>query len=163
PAALDLALSLARGGACLLRGRLLSRGLLGYRLLSGCLLSWSRPGGGPPGPAVRPLGGRGLVEAQLLLRVRSDPGRRRGADTGRGTVSNSGADAGLGTCVWVHSVLLPQAGRVSSRGRDALVRTLVSGTCLLLRRPALAGFDRLNELPLAHPARPLDAKRLRHA
>jgi hypothetical protein len=48
---------------------------------------------------------------------RTDPTARAGAEAGRGSVS----DAGLRMCGWFHAVLLPQAGRVSSRGRDTLV------------------------------------------
>ena len=72
-------------------------------------------GVGPAGWAA----GRGrLVEAELLLSgAFADPAARAGADAGRGTV----ADAGLRVCGWFHAVLLPQAGRVSSRGRDTLV------------------------------------------
>jgi len=50
-------------------------------------------------------------------RIRADPAARAGADADRGTVS----DTGLRMCGWFHAVLLPQAGRVSSRGRDTLV------------------------------------------
>jgi hypothetical protein len=100
----------------LLSGSLLGRGLLGLGPL------------GPLGTASRPAGRRRLVEAELLLRgplnpfgpVRADPHpltARAGADAGRGTVS----DTGLRMCGWFHAVLLPQAGRVSSRGRDTLV------------------------------------------
>src|SRR5262249_32211655 len=92
------------------------------------LLSRSRLGRGllgplsPLGPAGRP-GGRGrLVEAELLLRgplspFGADPAARAGADTGRGTVSHTGPRMGG----WFPAGLLPQAGRVSSRGRDTLV------------------------------------------
>jgi len=97
-------------------------------LLSRILLSRSLPGlspRGPLGPAGRPAGRGRLVEAELLLRgplnpfgrIRADPAARAGADAGRGTVS----DTGLRMCGWFHAVLLPQAGRVSSRGRDTLV------------------------------------------
>jgi hypothetical protein len=92
---------------------LLGRGLLGLSPL------------GPLGPAGRPASRGRLVEAELLLRgpfgaVRADPDpltTRAGADAGRGTVS----DTRLRMCGWFHAVLLPQAGRVSSRGRDTLV------------------------------------------
>jgi hypothetical protein len=50
-------------------------------------------------------------------RVCADPAARAGTDAGFGTVS----DTGLRMCGWFHAVLLPQAGRVSSRGRDTLV------------------------------------------
>jgi hypothetical protein len=89
---------------------LLGRGLLGLS---------------PLGPAGRPARRGRLVEAELLLRsplnpfgaVRADPAPRAGADACGGTVS----DTRLRTCGWFHAVLLPQAGRVSSRGRDTLV------------------------------------------
>jgi hypothetical protein len=97
----------------LLSWSLLSRGLLGLGPL------------GPLGTARRPAGRGRLVEAELLLRGplnpfgsgRADPTARAGAEAGRGSVS----DAGLRMCGWFHAVLLPQAGRVSSRGRDTLV------------------------------------------
>jgi hypothetical protein len=97
----------------LLSWSLLSRGLLGLGPL------------GPLGTARRPVGRGRLVEAELLLRGplnpfgsgRTDPTARAGAEAGRGSVS----DAGLRMCGWFHAVLLPQAGRVSSRGRDTLV------------------------------------------
>jgi hypothetical protein len=118
------------GSSCLSRGRL-SSGWLACRLLGPGLLSWSLLGRGllgldplgPLGAAGRAAGRGRLVEAELLLRgplkpfdsVRADPAARAGADTGRGTVSDTGL------CGWFHAVLLPQAGRVSSRGRDTLV------------------------------------------
>src|SRR4029079_16423338 len=82
--------------------------------------------------ASRPAARGRLVEAELLLRgplnpfgrIRADPAARAGADADRGTVS----DTGLRMCGWFHAVLLPQAGRVSSRGRDTLVCTLGSDT-----------------------------------
>src|SRR4029079_9111672 len=117
--------------ACGLRGP----GLLGPGLLSGSLLGRGLLGLGPLGPlgtASRPTGRGRLVEAELLLRgplnpfgrIRADPAARAGADAGRGTVS----DTGLRMCGWFHAVLLPQAVRVSSRGRDTLVCTLGSDT-----------------------------------
>ena len=74
------------------------------------------------GPAaVRPADFGRLVKAELLPGpVRADPDpltARAGADACR----RAAADAGLRTCAWFHSVLLPQASRVSSRGRDTLV------------------------------------------
>jgi hypothetical protein len=85
---------------------LLSSGLLGWGLL---------------GPATRLVRGGRLVEAELLPApigpVRADPAAPAGAKAGRASVS----DARLRACVWFHSVLLPQASRVSSRGHDTLV------------------------------------------
>jgi hypothetical protein len=82
---------------------------------------------GSLGTAGRAAGRGRLVEAELLLRgpfgaIRADPdpltaGAGAGADACRGTVS----DTRLRMCGWFHAVLLPQAGRVSSRGRDPLV------------------------------------------
>src|SRR5208337_514194 len=112
--------------------------LLGSRRLGGNLLSCGLLGRGLLGRAVRPVGHGCLVEAELLPgSVRADPAGRAGAQACRGTVS----DAGLRACVWFHSVLLPQASRVSSRGRDTLVRTFVRGARLLPRRSALPGLD----------------------
>ena len=116
-----------RCAAGLLGSGWLSRGLLGHGLLSLSLLGRGLPGLSPRGPlGPAGLAGRGrLVEAELLLRgpfgaVRADPDpltARAGADACRGTVS----DTRLRMCGWFHAVLLPQAGRVSSRGRDTLV------------------------------------------
>jgi hypothetical protein len=93
-------------------------------LLSWGLLGWGLLGWGLLGPAGRPVGSGRLVEAELLPGpfgpVRADPDpltARAGADACRGAVS----DARLRACLWFHSVLLPQASRVSSRGRDTLV------------------------------------------
>jgi len=77
---------------------------------------------GPLAPAGRAAGRGRLVEAELLLPgpfgpFHADPAVRSRADACRGTVS----DAWLRVCGWFHGVLLPQAGRVSSRGRDTLV------------------------------------------
>ena len=117
PAPAVTALRVACGG--LIPGSLLGvlAGALGRaaRLLSRGLL----------GPACRPAVGGGLVEAELLLpgsfgSVGADPGpltARAGPNACRGAFS----DASLRACVWFHSVLLPQASRVSSRGRDTLV------------------------------------------
>jgi len=147
-----------RRGARLLSSGLLSSGLLGSGLLSGSLLRCARLSRRLLCPAVRPVGRGRLVEAELLpSSVRADPAARAGTQAGRGTVS----DAGLRACVCFHSILLPQASRVSSRGRDTLVRTLVSGTRTLPGRSALPGLDRLDELSLAHPAGPRYAHRVR--
>jgi hypothetical protein len=137
--------------------RLLGSGLLGSGLLGSGLLSCDLLSGSLLGLAIRPVGHGRLVEAELLSpSVRADPVARAGAQARRGSVS----DAGLRACVWSHSVLLPQAGRVSSRGRDTLVRTLAS-TRLLPGRSTLPGLNRLYELSLAHPAGPRYAHRLR--
>ncbi len=145
-------------GSGLLGSGLLGGGLLTGGLLTGSLLRCARLSRGLLSPTVRPVGHGRLVEAELLPgSVRADPAARAGTQAGRGTVS----DAGLRACVWFHSVLLPQASRVSSRGRDTLVRTLASGTRLLPGRSALPGLDRLDELSLAHPAGPRYAHRLR--
>jgi hypothetical protein len=106
-------LGTGRLGRSLLRWGLLSRSLLGRGLLSRSRLS-----PGPRGPSGRPAGRGRLVKAELLPgSVRADPAVRAAADARRGTVS----DTGLRVCGWFHSVLLPQASRVSSRGRDTLV------------------------------------------
>jgi hypothetical protein len=68
--------------------------------------------------AARPVA-RGLVEGELLL---SGPIR---ANTAASAVADAGPggrpDTGLRVSVWFHGVLLPQASRVSSRGRGTLV------------------------------------------
>ncbi len=114
-----------------------------------------------------------LVEAELLPGpVRAEAGLGGGgcADAGRGAV----ADARSGECVWLHGVLSHRAGRVGSRGRGTLVRTLLargddpprpprkgtSGTGFLTGTSALPGLDGLNELALTHPACARDAQRL---
>jgi len=103
-----------RRTAGLLGSGWLSWGLLGRGLLGRGLLS--------PGP-LGPVGRGRLVKTELLPNpfgsVRADPAARAGADACRGTVSD--ATTGLRMCGWFHSVLLSQAGRVSSRGRDTLV------------------------------------------
>src|SRR5580692_10984290 len=136
-----------------------------------------------------PAGGRVglLVEAELLLggAVSTD------ADGGSGvTLAEAGlrasSDARSRVCVWFHGVLLLQAGRVGSRGRGTLVRTLLakgddpaglaacgggprplrrgtSGTGLPAGASALVRLNRLDELALAHPAGAGDGQGLRDA
>ena len=99
---------------------LLGLGLLGVRLLGVGPLGSRAPTHRAPGFAVaaRPVA-RGLVEAELLLccPIRAETAAGAVADAGRGDLPN----AGLRIRVWFHGVLLPQASRVSSRGRGTLV------------------------------------------